>query len=246
MTVTYDLLKKTIESKGYVWYEDRPNLIGIRTKLDVPNVFNDLFAIAYIVPAMPTSFSTRPDVQQKFLNVFGFRDANGNELKVDGKIGSKTLYAAAQHRNAIGKPAIKVFTITTDPGVYWLKNPMSSLGTAVLKPGQYKDAYQLGFHKRDNNHPALVQTGNMVTVYRDADKDTFAEETGKTEFGFFGINIHRAKADGESISIDKWSAGCQVFPTAKNLGVVLDICEFYKATVNNKFTYTLLKESDLV
>ena len=36
MNITIDLLKNTLSKKGYKWYDDRPNLIGIRSTLDVP------------------------------------------------------------------------------------------------------------------------------------------------------------------------------------------------------------------
>ena len=43
MNITIDLLKNTFSKKGYKWQNDEPNLIAIRTNLQVPDVFNDLF-----------------------------------------------------------------------------------------------------------------------------------------------------------------------------------------------------------
>ena len=45
---------------------------------------------------------------------------------------------------------------TTDPGKYWLMNPMNPKGTAVLVPGQYRGTWQLGKHQ--NNYEALVRS----------------------------------------------------------------------------------------
>jgi hypothetical protein len=78
-----------------------------------------------------------------------------------------------------------------------------------------------------------------VTVYRDADKDSIAEEQGKEETGLFGINIHRANESTESRNIDKWSAGCQVLNIPKQYKELIQAC----IKSNKKaFTYTLLKE----
>lgn len=45
--MTIDSLKKTIAVKGYKWFEDQPNIIGIRTTLSIPDIFNDILCIVY-------------------------------------------------------------------------------------------------------------------------------------------------------------------------------------------------------
>src|SRR6478609_4254603 len=60
------------------------------------------------------------------------------------------------------------FRITTDPGLFYLKNPANVEGTAIVKPGQYINVWSKGLHKGE--YPALVQTG-PITVFRDNDKD---------------------------------------------------------------------------
>lgn len=47
MNLTIDTLKKTQAKLGYKWFEDQPNIIGIRTTLSIPDVFNDLLCIVY-------------------------------------------------------------------------------------------------------------------------------------------------------------------------------------------------------
>lgn len=47
MIINADTLRKTMSSLNYKWFEDRPNIIGIRTKLQVPDVFNDLITVSY-------------------------------------------------------------------------------------------------------------------------------------------------------------------------------------------------------
>jgi hypothetical protein len=144
-----------------------------------------------------------------------------------------------------GKETLKVYPNTTQPGVYWLKHPLNSLGTAVLKPGQYVNSHSIGFHQNKADHKALVQTGPVV-VYRDGDLDNNAEEQGTEQKGLFGINIHGANKNIKTMAIGKWSAGCQVFQIWQDKEEFVSICEKFKTVTGNKFTLTLLKESQLV
>ena len=132
---------------------------------------------------------------------------------------------------------LKWYTGTTNPGTFWLNHPMNSLGTAVLKAGQYVDTYTIGLHQ--GKYTALKQS-KKVTVYRDADKDNIAEEQGKEDTGLFGINIHRANESTESKNIDKWSAGCQVMNNPIQFKELIQACI---KSGKKSFTYTLLKES---
>ncbi len=128
------------------------------------------------------------------------------------------------------------FTCTTNPGRHWLLTLMNPKGTAVLKPGQYEDAYQIGLHK--GQYTALVQR-RPITVYRDIDKDETAEEQGIEDTGLFGVNIHRANPNAISSLIEKWSAGCQVLNNPKDFARLIDLC---KASGLKEFTYTILRE----
>lgn len=129
------------------------------------------------------------------------------------------------------------FPITTDPGTYWLENPMNPKGTALLKQGQYKDAYQIGKHQ--GKYTALTQR-KPVTVLRDYDrKNELDFVNGTPDTGMHGINIHRANSTGTTKSINKYSAGCQVFANADDFKKFLSLAQKHKDLHGNKFTYTL-------
>lgn len=244
MNITIDNLKKTISKMGYKWFTDRPNLIGIRTKLQVPNVFNDLFCLVWTQEKMPDGLS--PKQKQDWLNKNIFYGKDGMPLKVDGAFGTNSNFALEQYNQCVGKERLKIWAITTDPGTYYLNKPINVNGTAVLKPNQWIDCWSLGLHQGKKDHPALIQTGK-ITVYRDNDKDNIAEEQGMEDTGSgFGINIHRSNATGKTSYIGQWSAGCQVFQTKTDHDEMRAVCELYRARVNNKFTYTLLREAELV
>lgn len=209
MNINSSTLKNTITSLNYKWFEDRPNIIAIRTKLLVPDTFNDLICISY---------------------------KEGSEEK------------------------LKIYAITTEPGVFYQKTLLNSEGCAVVEPGQWIDAYSLGFHKGYDGtkinpnvkppapypaHRALVLTGHIM-IKRDKDLDGIAGNSGKVMSGDgTGCNIHGAIRTDVTKKIGPWSAGCQVFAAWKDKEEFLDVCEKYKAHVKNKFTYTLVLEEQL-
>jgi hypothetical protein len=184
--------------------------------------------------------------KQVWLNSWGFQGKDGKVLKEDGIAGENTTYAQEVYEKMKGFFVMRSSSITTDPGTYYLNHPMNSLGTAVLKSGQYIKSHALGFHKQQQDHPALVQVGNL-TVYRDTDLDEIAEIAGMKEYtaNNFGINIHRSNRNGTTQNINKWSAGCQVFQRFEDHDFVLRICENFRAQANNRFTYTLIDEISL-
>lgn len=131
-----------------------------------------------------------------------------------------------------------VFKITTDPGTYWLNNPMNPQGTAILKEGQYLNSHMLGLHK--GQYTALVQA-KPVTVVRDYDRDAVLDfYNGRTETGQFGINVHRANRVGETVTIDRNSAGCQVFANASDFERFIQLCREHERRYGNHFTYSLI------
>ncbi|MBI4929287.1 MAG: hypothetical protein HY841_00875 [Bacteroidetes bacterium] len=131
-----------------------------------------------------------------------------------------------------------IFKGTTDPGTYWLKNPMQPQGTAILAQGQYVNAYKIGMHL--GQYKALVQMA-PVTIMRDYDRNARLDFfNGRKDTGIFGINIHRAMAKGKTKVIDKFSAGCQVFQNASDFNEFMSMCDNHSSLYGNRFTYTLL------
>jgi hypothetical protein len=134
------------------------------------------------------------------------------------------------------------FPITCDSGLYWLNNPLSKLGTAIVKEGQYKGLWKTGLHR--GKYFALVQK-NPVTVIRDYNKDNFLNyDSGRIEQGNFGINHHRA-GGVESFKVGKWSAGCLVNPHPRIFEIEMEIFRESAKIWGDSFTLTLIKESDL-
>jgi len=167
------------------------------------------------------------------LNVFGIRSNISIPNVFDDSI--NVLFV-----DSAGKPQLYSWMATTDPGTYWLKNPMHPQGTAILKPGQYIGSHALGMHRGE--YMALVQV-KPLTVIRDFNRDDRVDyNTGRQMTGLFGINIHRALEGGNTRYIDSHSAGCQVFASATDFDVFLRLAERHKKLYGNSFTYTLLHD----
>lgn len=234
-------LKAVVAKKGYKWF-DNLNIIGIRTTLQVPDVFNDVLCVVWKQAVMPSSLTTVK--KQEWLNNNFFYGKDGRPLTLDGKSGANTQFALDEYAKVAGQERMKSYTITTDPGTYYLTHPLNKLGAAMLKPGQYINSHAVGFHQQKQDHEALVQVGN-VTVYRDNDLDNVAEATKTLDTNNnFGINIHGSNRNGVTTTIGKWSAGCQVFCEWAKKEEFLAICKLFKKELNNRYTYTLLDEKD--
>jgi hypothetical protein len=120
------------------------------------------------------------------------------------------------------------FPCTTTPSTKFLVNPVNPAGSAILVAGQYQGAYTRGKHR---GRKAIVQVGE-VTVYRDDNRDTIAnEDASSIQTGFFGINIHDDRGG---------SAGCILAPQC----VINRLRELFRLQENeglgNRVTLTLL------
>lgn len=175
------------------------------------------------------------------LNIFGVRSVAQVADAWDDVIG-------ICYRDNQGEWLLRKYEATTDPGAYWLKNLMQPKGAAILVEGQYKGAYELGFHYGTE---ALLQI-KPVRCYRDANKDAILNKDPKsiTE-GLYGINVHSTGAKFNQYrgytpeNVDKWSAGCQVIRKSWDMYDFMGLIKMSAKIYGDRFTYTLLHENDL-
>lgn len=181
--INKEAIIQAMTKKGYKWFDNKINIVGIRTNDQTPDKFNDLMAVAY-------------------------------------------------------KDEFHIFKCTTEPGVYWLKNPMRVSGTFVMKPGQYIDDWKLGFH---HGYEALVLSG-IIEGWRDSDKDNNIDpDKSKVYSDGQAVNIHHAHETTIQTVIDKYSAGCQVIQKFSDWLIFIGLV---KVSKQEKYSYTLLTESD--
>ena len=183
------------------------------------------------------------------INLFGIRSDDSQSNKFDDIVGV-AFYID------FSTPAVFGFKATTDPGKYWLQNPMSREGTAILVPGQYKGSHAIGVHGRSGKSPykALEQINHMTYV-RDNNKDMkldfelYRDPELLKKHGFSAnikSNIHRASLNVLVQFVEKYSAACQVIQSADDFAKLIVMCEeSIKKGFSNKFSYTLFEESEV-
>lgn len=172
------------------------------------------------------------------LNLIGIRSDQGNKVtnKFDDFLLVLYYVDGVLHK--------KIYSITTEPGLYYMKNKLGNpKGTAILVPNQYRATWMIAKHNGKYN--ALCQR-KPVSVYRDGNKDMVYNLEPKTiDTGLFGINIHRSNPYTTTTNINDFSAGCQVFASPKDFKEFMELCEEQRKLYGNSFTYTLLNEADL-
>jgi hypothetical protein len=164
------------------------------------------------------------------LNIVGVRNAQSQPNKFDDSI-------VVFYKDDKNDWVEKEYPATTDTGMFYLLNPISNLGAAMLKEGQYVDSYKQGLHKGE--YLALVQD-KPVTTYRDYDRNAVFDIFTKETTGNYGINIHKAGANSQNV--DTWSAGCQVFQKSADFDDFMDKTTKHRNSYGNSFTYTLVDE----
>jgi hypothetical protein len=176
------------------------------------------------------------DKRPNKLNIIGVRNSFAtSQDKFDDQI-------AYFYYDENGKLVGKVVPATTDPSTLWLKDPMNKKGAAVLKSGEYKDAYALGLHR--GGYEALVQV-KPVTVIRDDDRNALINYLSDTQTGLFGINIHKSsKGKNNEDIIGSDSAGCQVFRNIPDFMDMMRLAQTSRKKYGNKFSYILIDERD--
>jgi hypothetical protein len=143
---------------------------------------------------------------------------------------------------------------TVDPGYYYLENPMTSVGTKIKKPGQYRGAYSIGLHS--GKYDCLKQSKDL-DFYLDPDRNKlFNRDETKLFKGNIGANIHSTingvvdiktavfDKNKKSTYVDKWSAACTVIASPYEFQQFMKLCYASAEIHGNSFTYTLLEETD--
>ena len=132
------------------------------------------------------------------------------------------------------------WSATTDPGKKGVQQFHNRKGVARLIPGQYRGVWAIDKHQ--GKYEALCQRNGDVDVWRDGNKDLIFDEILK-DSGMFGINIHKAGQD--SVWVENWSEGCQVFKRVKDFDEFMKICRKASKIWGNKFSYTLIESNDI-
>lgn len=145
-----------------------------------------------------------------------------------------------------------LFPFTTYPGKYWLFNPMTAGGTAVITEGQHRSVWNIGMH---HNIVALVQNYQTSPKHKPMSWVRVPQGTvkitrdmilkGRIESGYVGLNCHPVM-DGDNTTVGQDSAGCQVAVYRADFDFITSICRKQIAAMNGDlFSYTLIHNQDL-
>lgn len=170
------------------------------------------------------------------LNVFGVRNPSPVPNSFDDTIG-------VAYNDCDGNKRIFLAPATTDPGLFYLQNPLNPKGCAILKEGYYPNFWTYGKHKGKD---ALIQIGAAVLI-RDANRDGVLNfESKNIEVSkSAGINLHSAIAGKFTQIVDKFSAGCQVLASEIDLLYIVHLV-IYQSTYcgTHNVSYALVNEKD--
>lgn len=188
---------------------------------------------------MNMGFTFRED--KMALNVGAIRTTNSQSNKFDD-------FGFVAFVNQIGEPHLFTFACTTDPGKYYLQNPLDRNGCIITVPGQYIEVFGRGLH--NGNYECFKQKKHMCYV-RDNNKDTildfdlYRDSTKRKINAFWGINgtnLHRASVIKLLQWVERYSAGCTVVQSATKFKQLIELRD---ASVNYGYTlwdYTLFEE----
>jgi len=177
------------------------------------------------------------------INLGGIRSPQRVANKFDDFIFMSVVTTPEDQTISQPQESLYLWPATTDPGLFWLGNPPSPHGTAILVPDQYTDVYSIDKHR--GKYDALCQRLGPVYVYRDSNKDHLLDFDPQTVMkGYFGINIHRSHPLVPPDVVSKYSAGCQVFVDPNDYSMFMSFCYRSAEIYGNTFTYTLLESKD--
>lgn len=140
------------------------------------------------------------------------------------------------------------FWMTTDPGKYYLQNPMKKDGCIIVVPNQYIEVYGRGLH--NGSYECFKQAKPMLYV-RDYNKDTIIdfelyrdpEQLRLRAFwGMNGTNFHRASQWKILQAVERYSAGCQVVQRPETFKKLIDLRDKSVEFGYSFWDYTLFEE----
>ena len=143
---------------------------------------------------------------------------------------------------------------TTKPGLKGsLYNPVTVAGvtgTAVIKEGQYRGAWQFIDSCEEFSHYPFFRQIKVIDYFRDGDKDNEIDLINEQDDKLFGTHWHRMSNFGdkrkiEQFEINNWSLGCIGAPIEEWDKVVELTRTAIESGQGTRFTGTIINAEDL-
>ena len=235
-------LQQLLNARGFDLAED--GIFGAGTEAAVTNFqakkglqVDGIVGPATLAALIATRLESKPELLERV-------EAMGHTVYSDGQINTIGVRTPEIHAGEFDDEIHLIwktddgwqhetYPITTDPGAFYLRNPLHVDGTAILVPGQYR-VYK--FAKHQGKYTTLCQRGGPVKVWRDGDQDGELDWGGDEHEGWYGINIHHSGSNSPKV-VARWSAGCQVFSKISDWKKAMKV---WRRSGESLFTYTLI------
>ena len=144
---------------------------------------------------------------------------------------------------------------TTKPGLLKsLYNPVTVegiTGTAVIKEGQYRGAWQFRDTTEEFSHYPYFRQIKPIDYYRDGDKDNKIDLTQEQDNKLFGTHWHKMSNIGDKrlvqqFEVNNWSEGCMGAPVINWDQVIAITRTAIKNGQKPIFTGTIINNNDLI
>jgi hypothetical protein len=119
---------------------------------------------------------------------------------------------------------------------FLINSSLHTLGIYILKPGQYKDVYKIGYHKL--KFEALRQIKDMTYYF--ISKENKEERT----INLFS-NLHKATSNLISNNLNKYNNGSQIITNYYDFLKIQAMLKKAADSYSPYFSYTLFEESEL-
>lgn len=151
-----------------------------------------------------------------------------------------------------GPAGTNILTIpaTTKPGLKGsILEPVTVAGvtgTAIIKPGQYINAWQFKDTDKEFSHYPYFRQIGPVDYWRDGDKDQLIDKVQDQEDKLFGTHWHvmSQKDTYGSSQINNWSLGCMGAPEPEYKKILNVVRESVKIH-GPKFTGTIIESKNI-
>ena len=167
------------------------------------------------------------------VNIFAIRCETGTD-EFDDIIG-------IAYYDSFGDFSLHTFKGTTEPGRFYLNNPLREEGCAIMVENQYLGVYEVGPHGR-TGYEACRQAKN-IKVYRDNNGNNQHDLDPSTiQEGIFYTNIHHG---WDAAKVGKNSAGCIVIQSKQQFtNIFMPLVKQSAKLCGKRFSFTLLNKKD--
>lgn len=141
---------------------------------------------------------------------------------------------------------------TTNPGKFYIENPLNKEGAFQLGYGYHSKIWAVDKHK--GKYEALCNRWfkgcKKTRGWRDTNKTfTFEESQDKVVSGHFGVNLHRMSKHYLVNNIEKYSAGCQVVWDGLDFDKLMSMIKssdmYLKNPLPTLFSYYLFRKEEM-